>query len=237
MATPAPPSEPPVTPGVCILTLSIPLYASVPAQHRPPAVYLPPNRPLEASKPDGTPTPAPLLRARPYNPMIDTLYLDGTTFEYLSNHLCRREDQSLLTEIRYLALSVKLTNQGTALPIALEYMPNLKVLSVVYPGPVGRWNIEEETPVPDDKSTPLRPLAETEVGTCVVTADYIFETHGGDQYINWAKSSAQHLEFMKENLVRYIDPRQFGDATRMHPLWNEYALRLKFELSSQTWDL
>ncbi|KAK3349553.1 hypothetical protein B0T25DRAFT_570175 [Lasiosphaeria hispida] len=236
MATSALPSEPPAVPGVCILTLSIPLGASVPPQHRPPAVYLPSNPSLRASnKAGGITTPTPLLRARPFDPTMDTLYLDRVTFAYISNHFCRRDDVSWLAEIRYLALSVALADHGSALPLALEYLPKLEVLSVVYPGPVGRWNIEEETPVPDDKSTPLRPLTGSEVGTCVVTADYIYEDHGGDRRINWLMSSSQHLEFLRGELLRYIDPRQsFGD--QVHPLWSKQTRKLKFGLSSQTWD-
>ncbi|KAK0712132.1 hypothetical protein B0H67DRAFT_587090, partial [Lasiosphaeris hirsuta] len=201
----------------------------------PPAVYLPRNPSLRTSKADGITTPTPLLRARSFNPTIDTLYLDRVTFAYISNHLCRRDDVSWLAEIRYLALSVALADHGSALPLALEYMPNLEVLSVVYPGPVGRWNIEEETPVPDDKSTPLRSLAGSEISTCMVVADYMYEDHGGDRRINWVRSSSQHLEFLKGELLRYIDPRQsFGD--QVHPLWNERTRRLKFNFSSQTWD-
>ncbi len=237
-------ATPGTTPGVCILTLAIPLGASQRAQHAPLVVHEPRNPSLLQTSTEAydmtvsSPPPGP----RPFNPAIDTLYLGPSEFIYFTDHLTRRDpdDVPWFSEIRHIALSLVVADRGMALPMAIMSLPRLSALSVVYPGAVGTWDFETDMPPPEDEEDGkmLRVLTDEEAEGCFVEADYIYETHGGDQHIAWRRNAREHIGFVEEKLVDYMARvlRMETDEKRVPPTWDKRSRRLKLEYHAVVWD-
>ncbi|KAK5662226.1 hypothetical protein OQA88_8131 [Cercophora sp. LCS_1] len=235
-------------PGVCILTLSIPLGAPQRARHAPLIVHPKRNPSLLQTSTEAydivasNPPPAP----RPFNPAVDTLYLGPNEFGYFTDHLNRlpAEEVPWYTEIRHLALSLQIADRGLALPYTILYnLHKLETVAVVYPGAEGTWDYQDDAPPlfvveEGDDGNVLRGLREEEMAGCVVEADDVLEQHGWDERVVWRKTAAEHVGYirtrMNDSMASVVRMEQ--DVRRIPGVWDASRRCLRVEWRAAVWD-
>ncbi|KAK5654921.1 hypothetical protein OQA88_6677 [Cercophora sp. LCS_1] len=231
-------SQPISTPSVCILTFARPSpnATSRVTTHAPLIVHEPPNPTLLSTNTEAHDIALTTSATRPYNPSIDILYISKPVFIYFTNVLCgRNTTNSWTSSIRHLALDLAVSDMGLWLPIAMERLPSLEILSVVYPATSGTFSCFQTVEVPTvvDSKTVLRSMSDEERERVMITAEYNYETHGGDIEIEWVKDVNEHLEMVEEELCGGTNPSW---RSRNVPIWDSEEERLRLRYQGRVFD-
>ena len=110
-----------------------------------------------------------------------------------------------LSSLSHLAISLSLTDNGLHLSDAMERLPCLRTLSVVYSSE-GRWEYDVDTPTPDprkgERLSLSRMSAEEEGVGSVVWADHTVHVLSEELDIVWEKTASEHLREVARDLVK-----------------------------------
>jgi len=244
-------STPSSIPGVCILTLDpakpppVPLRPVLVKRHLPLITYELRNPSLLLTNTEAyditisTPQPT-----RDFNPSLDILYISGPldAFDYFTSDISLFHNGAVpwLSQVAHLAISLEDSDRGSRLPNALESLPSLKTLSIVYPGPEGEWEYDchnaEAAALPHPDSPEwnllvLRKMNEEETREkCVIWADYLYETNYQDFQIQWEKTAHDHLAMTVDTLTSECRRKELA-------LWEdeEEKKKLKLEFRAVVW--
>lgn len=163
---------------------------------------------------------------RNYNPDTDTLYVGPDAF-YRFCDMCREDDWPSV--IRRLALALPVADRGLWLPIAMERLDRLQNISVVYPKATGKVDKDDDVVLPNTAHKVLRAFTADEAAAFRISADYIYETHGGDLHIVWNKSASEHVDFVRGELTRWARQEK-------PPCWDEEADRLRLTFDARCFE-
>jgi len=222
--------------GVCILRMASPavwtLAERPPRTHGPLVVHEPVNINLLATNTEAYDI---ALRSaggtHEYDPARDILYLDSrTTFEYFVGVICGREPDPWTADVRHLAVALNMADRGLWLPNALTWLASLETLSIVYPAASGIFDCHATVPPPENPGALLHLLTKEERAGLTITANYLYETHGGDVPVVWTKKADEHLSMIEEHLVMYCAPDWRGGRC---PIWDGATKRLKLKYQAR----
>lgn len=163
---------------------------------------------------------------RIYNPDTDILYVGPDAFYHFCD-ICREDDWPSV--IRHLALALPVADKGLWLPIAMERLDRLQNISVVYPKATGKVDKDDDVVLPNTAHKILRMFTADEAAAFRISADYIYETHGGDLHIVWNKSASEHVDFVRGELTRWAR----GEKP---PCWDEEADRLRLTFDARCFE-
>ncbi|XEU97385.1 hypothetical protein FSHL1_002671 [Fusarium sambucinum] len=160
---------------------------------------------------------------RAYNTRTDILYLDDSSF-YVFCGRCYNWDWA--RSIRHIALASSVSERGAWLPIAMQSLSSLEILSIVYPKSTGVVDRLEPTVLPNRPDWILRPLTVDEQDALIIKADFWVESFFGWDRIVWSKSATTHLRFIQSELTQ--DARQYMPAC-----WDKDTSSLKLSFEAQ----
>lgn len=180
---------------------------------------------------------------RAFDPAQDILYIGGDVFSVFVAKLCfppgsggsgsgtgtemsreREVNNSVpawVRRIRHLALDLRAARAGLWLPLALENLPCLETVAVVFPRAEGAMDVHASAQVPghntntDGESSSsdnrqhrrhvaTRVLSARETDAMTIEADYLFETYMGEHPVQWKKSATEYLQEVVAGLRRDV---------------------------------
>ncbi|KAH7152610.1 hypothetical protein EDB81DRAFT_841082 [Dactylonectria macrodidyma] len=204
-------------PGVCVLPEDFDPHADQLTVHNPHSALMGTNHEARQIALDLVPL------ERKYNPETDILYVGSDAF-YRFCDMCREDDWPSV--IRHLALALPVAEKGLWLPIAMERLDKLQKISVVYPKATGKVDLHDDVVLPNEAHKVLRTFTADEIAAFRISADYIYETHGGDIPIVWTKSTSEHLDFVRGELTRWARQEK-------PPCWDEETDRLRLAFDAR----
>ncbi|KAK7745093.1 hypothetical protein SLS62_009957 [Diatrype stigma] len=177
---------------------------------------------------------------RAFDPVQDILYIGGDVFSVFVGKLCfppgggggsgsggsggetERETgtetndnvPAWVSRIRHLALDLCVARAGLWLPLALENLPCLETVAVVFPQAEGTMDVHASAQVPTHAHTKsgrhrhrhvaTRVLATRETDAMTIEADYLFETYMGEHPVQWKKSATEYMQEVVSGLRRDV---------------------------------
>lgn len=83
----------------------------------------------------------------------------------------------------------------------------------------------------------LTRLTDQEAEKCIIEADYVYETHGGDERIVWRRNAKEHIRFVQNTLDNFMARAvaMERDQRRVPPMWDRRNMTLKVEYRAVAW--
>ncbi|KAK3375626.1 hypothetical protein B0T24DRAFT_526343 [Lasiosphaeria ovina] len=173
--------------------------------------------------------------SRAFDPDADILYISKANFPYFAGTFCARQGAApIAARIRHIAVGLAETwFEGTwhrplmSVAGALEQLPALETLSVVFPrpapgAPVGSVD-DPELPA---AGTPLRRLTGEELYRVKIA---VSGSSSSAAAAEWQRSAAQHLAKVKAELDVEYNPGHLGGDTPPLWDWDSKSLRLRYQ--------
>lgn len=157
-------------------------------------------------------------------PARDTIFVPSRAFTTFTSGLFH-EPPAWAAEVRHIALDLPNACGGSWLPIAMQNLPKLERISIVFPQAEGTVDVHQavELTAGQEQEPKLRELTDRELNKLRVNADYEYGTWMGNHPIQWNSTAAKYMGDIAENLACGTGP----GSSYVVPSWSVQEKKLK----------